>query len=219
MDWYYLKDGRQLGPVGEGSIRAWLESGFLTSADLLWCSGMNDWAPVSELPEFGGGPAAGPSGTGPFAPAPGSIFGVTVPPPAGYAAYAGFWLRLGAYLIDSILLSSVVIVAWFPKLQKGMTPDALQSDPAFLAVELILPWLYFSLMECSPLQATLGKKAFRLKVTDLAGHRLSFLRASLRHWGKLLSGLTLLAGYVLAGFTARKQALHDLLASCLILRE
>jgi uncharacterized RDD family membrane protein YckC len=216
MEWYYLKDDRQLGPVPESSIRAWLESGFLTPEDLLWRSGMSDWTPVTELPEFGG---ASPSQPGSYPAPTGSLFGPPVAPPAGCTAYAGFWLRLGAYLIDSLLLSSIVILIWFPKLQKGMTPDALQTDPAFLAVELILPWIYFSVLESSPWQATLGKRAFRLQVTDLAGARLSFPRATLRHFGKLLSGITLLVGYVLAGFTARKQALHDLLAGCLVVRK
>jgi len=54
MEWYYLKDGKTMGPVPDGSVRAWLESGFLVPEDLLWRAGMTQWLPVVELTEFGG---------------------------------------------------------------------------------------------------------------------------------------------------------------------
>ena len=54
MEWYYLRDGRTMGPGARGSIRAWLESGFLVPEDLLWRAGMTQWLPVVELTEFGG---------------------------------------------------------------------------------------------------------------------------------------------------------------------
>ena len=127
-------------------------------------------------------------------------------------------MRLGAYLIDSLLLSTVLVIALWPQIQRGMTPEQLSQDYRLLAAELFLPWLYFALMESSPWQATLGKKAFRLRVTDLEGHRINLGRATLRHLGKILSGLTLFLGYVMAGFTVRKQALHDILAGCLVVR-
>ena len=58
-----------------------------------------------------------------------------------------------------------------------------------------------------------------LKVTDLAGNRITFARASGRFFGKILSGMILGIGFLMAGFTARKQALHDILAGCLVLRQ
>lgn len=80
-------------------------------------------------------------------------------------------------------------------------------------------WIYYALMESSGWQATLGKKVLGLKVTDLAGNRISFARASGRFFGKILSGMLLLVGFMMAGFTERKQALHDILAGCLVLRQ
>lgn len=74
-------------------------------------------------------------------------------------------------------------------------------------------------MESSAWQATLGKKILGLKVTDLAGNRISFARASGRFFGKILSGMILGIGFLMAGFTERKQALHDILAGCLVLRQ
>ena len=73
-------------------------------------------------------------------------------------------------------------------------------------------------MESSSRQATLGKMALGLKVSDLKGNRISFARASGRHFAKIVSGMILLIGYIMAGFTNRKQALHDMIAETLVLR-
>ena len=89
-----------------------------------------------------------------------------------------------------------------------------------LAIGLTIPimWLYYVLFETSSWQATPGKRALRLYVTDINGRPITFARATIRHFGKMISGLTFLVGYFLAGFTEKKQALHDMLASCLVLR-
>lgn len=79
-------------------------------------------------------------------------------------------------------------------------------------------WIYEAAMESSSKQATLGKMALGLKVTDLEGRRISFARATGRHFAKLLSGMILLIGYIMAGFTERKQALHDMIAGTLVQR-
>jgi len=73
-------------------------------------------------------------------------------------------------------------------------------------------------MESSSYQATLGKMIFGMKVTDLNGNRISFERATGRHFAKWLSGLVLCIGYIMVGFTERKQGLHDLLAGTLVRR-
>ena len=90
---------------------------------------------------------------------------------------------------------------------------------AIRLLALMLSWIYYASMESSTWQATLGKKILGLKVTDLAGNRISFGRASGRFFGKILSGMILGIGFLMAGFTARKQALHDMLAGCLVLRQ
>jgi len=85
------------------------------------------------------------------------------------------------------------------------------------AIAIILQWLYYALMESSSKQATLGKMAIGIKVVDLNGNRITFGRATGRYFGKILSGLILNIGYIMAGFTERKQALHDMIASCLVI--
>jgi uncharacterized RDD family membrane protein YckC len=79
-------------------------------------------------------------------------------------------------------------------------------------------WIYEAALESSSKQATLGKMALALKVTDLAGQRISFVRATGRHFAKILSGMILMIGYIMAGFTERKQALHDMIAGTLVQR-
>jgi uncharacterized RDD family membrane protein YckC len=86
-------------------------------------------------------------------------------------------------------------------------------------VSVIGQWLYCGYLESGEKQATWGKQALNLYVTDLSGNRISFGRASGRFFAKIISGLIPLGiGYIMAGFTERKQALHDMIASCLVLR-
>ena len=82
---------------------------------------------------------------------------------------------------------------------------------------IVITWLYFALLESSTRQATFGKMALGLFVTDLEGNRLSFARASGRYFSKIISGMTFTIGFLMAGFTAKKQALHDMIAGCLVL--
>jgi len=145
-------------------------------------------------------------------------------------AYAGFWLRVVAYIIDAMILGMAGVIAFFPLFRANIHAFTTQnpwevytsmSRPLFAIrlLALMLSWIYYASMESSTWQATLGKKILGLKVTDLAGNRISFGRASGRFFGKILSGMILGIGFLMAGFTARKQALHDILAGCLVLRQ
>ena len=84
-------------------------------------------------------------------------------------------------------------------------------------LSLIVEWLYYAIMEASKKQATLGKMAVGIKVIDMEGNRISFGRATGRFFGKILSGLILYIGFIMAAFTTQKQALHDMMASCLVI--
>ncbi len=124
--------------------------------------------------------------------------------PPGEAIHAGFWRRCAAYLIDGLVL-------FIPGLILAVIP--------ILGVLLYLAgrWLYFALMESSPAQATLGKRAMGLVVTDGKGQRIGFGQASGRYFAGAISYITLYIGYALAGWTTRKQALHDLIAdTCVV---
>lgn len=78
-------------------------------------------------------------------------------------------------------------------------------------------WLYFTLMESSKYQATLGKMALGIRVTDLSGSRASWGRVNGRYFASILSGMILGIGFIMAGITQKKQALHDMIAGTLVL--
>ena len=102
---------------------------------------------------------------------------------------------------------------------RGMSLPYLIFGGGILAVLTIAAsWLYEALMESSSYQATLGKMIFGMKVTDLYGNRISFARATGRHFAKILSGMILCIGFIMVGFTERKQGLHDLIAGTLVTR-
>jgi uncharacterized RDD family membrane protein YckC len=149
------------------------------------------------------------------------------PSPTIRTAYAGFWLRLVAYVIDNLILSAVVLIVLVPIVPvffRHVPMERAIPSPAtivfffwFWALCLAGVWLYYSLFESSAWQATPGKRVLGLFVTDMQGQRISFARAT-RFFGKFLSSAILFIGYFMAGFTAKKQALHDILADCLVLR-
>jgi uncharacterized RDD family membrane protein YckC len=147
----------------------------------------------------------------------------SVPSPVETAAYAGFWLRFAAQFIDGLILTAAswVVAIGFSMLllTAGASDEAMESSQGlFFMAWLCGHWLYFALFESSSWQATLGKRATGIIVTDLDGQRLTFGRATGRYWSKWLSYLTFLVGFLIAAFTSRKQALHDLIANTLVLR-
>jgi uncharacterized RDD family membrane protein YckC len=73
-------------------------------------------------------------------------------------------------------------------------------------------------MESGSMQGTLGKKLLGIKVTDMEGGRIGFGRATGRYFGKILSGMIFMVGFLMAAFTEKKQALHDMLAGTLVVK-
>ncbi len=121
--------------------------------------------------------------------------------------YGGFWIRVLAYIIDGILVGIVVGIL-------TLTTD----DAARNTVSTIVSWLYFAFMESSARQATFGKSLLNMQVTDEQGQRISFLRATGRHFAKILSAIILLIGFIMVAFDSRKQGLLDKLASTLVVQ-
>ncbi len=143
--------------------------------------------------------------------------------PAVAGLYAGFWKRFLASIIDAmILFGAIFIVVVIYILATGSTSH-LRESPAFNAwfrvVGIIAGWLYSALLESSAHQATLGKMALGIKVTDMMGNKVSFGRATGRHFAKWISSLIFFIGYIMAGFTEKKQALHDMIAGCLVVNK
>lgn len=137
--------------------------------------------------------------------------------------YAGFWIRFLALILDSLIL---MVISLFIGFLIGMvfflspSPNpGVAAEGAGNIVGILIGWLYYAWLESSKHQATPGKLALGLKVTDEEGNRISFARATGRHFAKILSILTLFIGYIMVAFTKRKQGLHDILASCLVVRK
>lgn len=165
----------------------------------------------------------------PVGPVGGAIPPPTIPAEPIAVTYAGFWLRFVAYIIDGLILSAVILVLMFPLVpvffRNGMPvgqPEALPALLVFMGWTWLLGifgvWIYYALFESSTWQATPGKRVLGLYVCNLQGRRISFARATGRYFAKFLSMVILYIGFIMAGFTEKKQALHDMVTDCLVLR-
>jgi uncharacterized RDD family membrane protein YckC len=173
------------------------------------------------------------------------VYYAPVPPAVLPAPYAGFWLRAVAYLLDGLLFAVILgifvaiaigihgpgyfrdMAGSWPRGGFGAAPVSPIIPMMFIgtlimvfAFMFVISWLYYAVMESSANQGTLGKIVMGLIVTDTQGRRISFGRASGRFFSRIITKLIPLAiGYIMAGFTEKKQALHDMIASCLVLKK
>lgn len=126
--------------------------------------------------------------------------------------YAGFWIRFLAYFIDSILMGIVNIVILYAVVGIDTLADPQEGTLMSNVLTIIIPLLYFTLMQSSSKQATLGKMAVGIKVLNSNGETMSFAQALGRYLSKIVSAIILLIGFIMAGFDSKKQALHDKMA-------
>ena len=143
--------------------------------------------------------------------------------------YAGFWFRVIATIIDYIIaIIFVCIVAAITGIILGfsmsVTSSSLEeikitSNLLGFIVGILVPWLYFTLSESSAWQATLGKKMLGMKVIDMDGNRISFGKANIRYWSKIISAIIFYIGFIMVAFTERKQGLHDKIAGTLVTKD
>lgn len=126
---------------------------------------------------------------------------VTLSAPAPSAVYASFGQRLGAVLIDMIVLlvlNGVISMLGLP----------------FLALPVI--WLYGAIFYSSAKQGTPGQQLVGIKVTDISGSRIKFGRALLRAAMRTVSALILLVGYFMMLMNEKHQTLHDMVAGTVV---
>jgi uncharacterized RDD family membrane protein YckC len=152
--------------------------------------------------------------------------------------YAGFWWRFLALIIDSIIIGIVQSIFIMPLLgflglSLASFPESGSMDqesiPYLIAmagsmsmlyiVSFGIGWLYYAFLESSKYQGTHGKIMLNIKVTDMEGNQIGFGRATGRFFGKIISAMIFYIGFIMAGFTSRKQALHDIMAGCLVVKE
>jgi len=238
-----LKNNVPTGPFTREQVTEKLQSGEVKLEDLAFIEGLSQWTPLQEiLAMVGETPSLVPPPA--ISASPGYSYAASMQPP-GHLVYGGFWIRFAAYFIDSLILSIPIFVIFLifgmiisvtgiiggavshPSGNTGANPTmSVMMGLGILVMELVIwgavmvmSWLYFAKLESGPMQATYGKRALGLRVTNLAGERISFGQASGRFFGKILSGMVLYMGFIMVGFMEKKQGLHDLIAGTLVVRK
>jgi uncharacterized RDD family membrane protein YckC len=232
MEVWIGRQGERHGPYQEDQVKEWLRSGQLSRDDLGWYDGLADWQPLSVL--FPLEKPTPPPAPDVYAPPP------SQPSQASVTAfdYAGFWQRFGAWVIDLIILTIPSMLAMYflggmdaykhflEQVQAGGGSDMSAALRDYAAgtessqiASLVITFFYYAFFEASKWQATPGKLALRLRVTDIHGQRLTLARAAARNvvrLSALIFGLIPLICYLAVAWTQRKQGLHDLMASTLV---
>jgi uncharacterized RDD family membrane protein YckC len=247
-----LKQNVPQGPFSRAEVAERLNRGEFTLDSLAFVEGLSAWTPLRQVlaridaapppspVQYASPPsqqvAHVPAGSAfayaraPELIAPAYSYAATMAPP-GHLAYAGFWLRFVAYLVDSFVLGAALFgVAFLVGLAIALTggggnsldqvsPVAAALYGFLYLLMVVMCWLYFALQESSRAQATIGKRVLGIYVTDRQGQRIGFGRATGRFFGKIISGMIFYVGFMMAGWTERKQALHDMIADTLVARK
>jgi uncharacterized RDD family membrane protein YckC len=242
-----LKENVPQGPFTRSEVADRLNRGEFTLDSLAFVEGLSQWTPLRDVlakvdgasqppPAVSFAPAppalvaaapaaytTSPSAAAPFGPGPAYSYAATMQPPE-HLVYAGFWLRVAAIFIDGLILSPLAIISLIFNFMLKSEDNTMNLVVALAALvysifALVVRWLYFALQESSGAQATLGKRLLGIQVTDRQGQRIGFGRATGRFFGKIVSAITFCIGFMMAGWTQRKQALHDMLADTLVVRK
>jgi len=240
MDWFYAHDGKQLGPVSEADLGQLARSGTVTPDTLVWHAGLTDWQPYRSV----GGDAPPPlrfcnSCGNHFAAAELAVFGesaVCADCQPGYVQrlrqgmvsssgvhvfrYAGFWIRVLAVIIDSIILQIVQYAIFIPAGLSSFTDSRVFESVTAVTAVLVLLFLniayyvFFWTRYC----ATPGKMALGLKVVRPDGELISTGQAIGRYFAQFVDALTIGIGYMMAGWNSEKRALHDMICNTRVIR-
>ncbi|MBS0198479.1 MAG: RDD family protein [Planctomycetes bacterium] len=228
--WYFVFAGQRQGPVPEAKIRELINAGQVKAGTLVWTEGMAEWLPVESVPALAS--FAAEAAQAGVHTAPPTLPGPLVAGVPGPTNYAGFWLRAGALVVDSLIIGLVMFAVYCGFSGFVMVLGGTRGSTRFSGADvlitiggcflnlapILLGWLYYAIFESSERQATLGKAMLGLRVTDLEGRRISFGRATGRFFGRILSNFILFIGFIMAAFTEKKQTLHDMIAGTLVLK-
>jgi len=249
MDWYYAEGGQRFGPFPDDTFQQMIFNGQVRPTTLVWHEGMTDWKEYQHVAGAEAGPDyskhSACSQCGRVFPAEdmihyqGSYVCAACKPlffqrlheagaeaafayPQEMLNYAGFWIRVGAAIIDGIILAVVqallkLVVGLVFGLGTSLIIDEYggNSDSVALGAGMLGNLLdlaigiFYATYFVGRHAATPGKMACGIKVVCADGSRVSYLRAFGRYWAKMLSGLTCGVGFIMAGFDSEKRALHD----------
>lgn len=165
-------------------------------------------------------PGASPLSSSPYTAPASSVGYVAAPLQGGDVVYAGFWKRVAAYLIDYVILFAVSmvvsLVTTVGTLASGSSSAEIAGQIIGGLIGFVIGLAYYGWFHASTGGATPGKMAIGIKVVRSTGERISLARSIGRYFATILSGLILAIGYIMAAFTERKQALHDMLCDTVV---
>lgn len=159
----------------------------------------------------------------PYAAPRAQVGGATAAVRGGHVVYAGFWKRVAAYIIDCFAIGIplaivLAIIGAIFGINNSFGRGLASGNPGLTLLSYLLTGLVFAWFHSNAsMMATPGKLAIGIKVTRSDGETISFLRGFARYWAYLILGIiTLCIGLVIAGFTERKQALHDMVCDTIV---
>lgn len=216
MEWYYSEDDRQIGPFSEKEFRGLVGEGKVGATTLVWHTDLADWTAFEQLADELFPPNAVESG---------SLGAIALPKPKNFN-YAGFWIRSQAYVLDGMLLFAVSMVVQYLAILPSIADfsDLTDIDQAmnfyyfYFGLNMTIPLLYEGLM-VGKYGATLGKMVLGLRVVRPDGGNVGYPLAFARYFAKMLSGLVLGLGYLMAGFDSEKRGLHDMICSTRVIKK
>ena len=246
MDWYYYQDKMQTGPVSDEEFHKLVENGVVKHDTLVWHAGMENWQAYGTL----AAPQSVPETVLPagqvkcsecqgFFPEEevirhGDSYICEDCKPVflqklkegswsdSSMQYAGFWIRAGAKIIDSIILS---IVQWILFLPAGAMLSNMEDPSVAVIYSLVVNLISIGLNVAyltffhGKYSATPGKMACGIKVVVEDGSKISYLRALGRACAEWLSAMILCIGYIMAGFDKEKRTLHDRICSTRVIKK
>lgn len=228
-------DGREYGPATLEEIRQWCEEGRVAHGTPVWRGDEQRWQPALawdelkwDLPPLQQPAELPTDSTQPAPPIPGAS-----PVWIGTVS-AGFWIRFAAYVLDWVILTSLVTLLTLPwaeplgKLQTEAMAQLKSANPdtqvlvrfwlISLAINLPIGFLFYTYFN-GLRGATPGKQILGLRIIREDGSKLGFGGAAIRYLAGLLSGLTFGIGYLLIAFHPQKRALHDLIARTRVVKK
>jgi uncharacterized RDD family membrane protein YckC len=199
-------DGTEYGPVTLPELKAWIVDGRVAGRTQVWRSDQARWLPADQYQEL--------------FPEIGQIEALTAAAAENDARPVGFWMRVGAYLLDFVLLNLLFLLIWGPSkadfdpakirtMQDWLT--AMEPFRGQIQAQALIQMLYYVVMHWQ-FGATFGKMAIRARVTNLDGTRIGLGKSFVRWLGSILNWLTCGIGYVVVAFRSDKRGLHDLVA-------
>ena len=249
MQWYYAIGGERFGPVTHSELEHLVQVGTIVAETLIWRQGMNEWQTLASVRAVNPAwiaerrldskaePEIPTSGTDKFAPAsPNTDLPRHMPEPEALA-YAGFWPRCGAYLVDFFIwwmvwqiFVGLVGTAYFPGAMAIAAhgagyqpkPEELMVLVRFLGAACVigLVWsIAYDTFFLLRFAATPGKLIFGLRVVQADGSPLTIMRIAARSMAKALTGLTLGIGFIVVAFDEHKRGVHDFICSTRVVKK